>query len=306
MMRETYRAQVDLLVRALRVVAPEKHFALKGGTAINLFQRNLPRLSVDIDLVWLPSENYQEASRNIAAAFARLESALEAGLPGARVRVVHRQNDRRLLVRQRNAEIKIETSPVMRGTVHEPSLMRLVPQAEETFGFAEMQVVSFLDLYAGKFVASLDRQHPRDLFDVHEFYRYESMNEELFRTFLVYVASSNRPPHELLNPTRLTVKEAFYAEFAGMTTEAVPLTDLLAARERLIQDVQRRLEGPAAEFLLTLHDGHPNFGVIGLAQAAKLPAVKWKIRNLNKLIAEDPEKHSQQREAIQALIKSIP
>ncbi len=47
---DIYRKQVELLVRTIPNVAEEKCFALKGGTAINLFIRNMPRLSVDIDL----------------------------------------------------------------------------------------------------------------------------------------------------------------------------------------------------------------------------------------------------------------
>lgn len=52
---ERYRHQVTLPIETLPFVAPEKDFALKGGTAINLFVRDMPRLSVDIDLTYLPS-----------------------------------------------------------------------------------------------------------------------------------------------------------------------------------------------------------------------------------------------------------
>lgn len=207
-------------------------------------------------------------------------------------------------MRQGNAEIKIETSPVMRGTVHEPQLLRMVPRAEEEFGFAEMQVVAFPDLYAGKLVAALDRQHPRDLFDVHQLYRFEGVSDELFRTFLVYVASANRPSHELLQPTPLDISAAFHAEFEGMTTERVALAELLDAREQLVQDVQGRLDGRALEFLLTLHDGDPDFGIIGLPQAVELPAVRWKLLNLRKLRESNQEKHAQQRAAIKSLAAS--
>jgi len=304
MAREVYRAQVDLLVRALRVVARESSFALKGGTAINLFHRDMPRLSVDIDLTWLPVEERREALANIDAALRRVQNNLEAELRGVQVRVAEQGDDKRLLVRQGNAEIKIETSPVMRGTVHEPQLLRLVPRAEEEFGFAEMQVVAFTDLYAGKLVAALDRQHPRDLFDVHQLYRFEGVSDELFRAFLVYVASSNRPPHELLQPTPLDISAAFHAEFEGMTTESVALAELLGARERLVRDIQGRLNGPVLKFLLALHDGDPDFKIIGLPQAAELPAVRWKLLNLRKLRESNQEKHALQRAAIKSLAVS--
>lgn len=58
MISEPYRAQMDLLLQVLPLVAKEESFALKGGTAINLFVRDMPRLSVDIDLTWLPFDGY--------------------------------------------------------------------------------------------------------------------------------------------------------------------------------------------------------------------------------------------------------
>lgn len=202
----------------------------------------MPRLSVDIDLTWLPIGERSEALENIDYALKRLQGRIESELGGGRVLVAEQGDDKRLLVRQGSVEIKIETSPVMRGVVHEPQLLRMVPPAEEQFGFAEMQVVAFPDLYAGKLVAALDRQHPRDLFDVHQLYRFEGVSSELFQTFLVYAASSNRPLHELLQPTFRDISGAFHTEFEGMTTERVSLTELLETRDRLLQDIQGRLD----------------------------------------------------------------
>ena len=70
----------------------------------------------------------------------------------------------RTAVERTGAQIKIEVTPVSRGCAYEPELRSVdgLPSKRE-FGFAEMQVVSFADLYAGKIVAALDRQHPRDL-----------------------------------------------------------------------------------------------------------------------------------------------
>ncbi|NOX86110.1 MAG: nucleotidyl transferase AbiEii/AbiGii toxin family protein, partial [Chlorobi bacterium] len=54
MIAAKYLAQVDLLLQIMPYVAKEEIFALKGGTAINLFVRDMPRLSVDMDLTYLP------------------------------------------------------------------------------------------------------------------------------------------------------------------------------------------------------------------------------------------------------------
>lgn len=58
---ESYRRQVSLLIKIVPLVAKETVFALKGGTAINLFLRNMPRLSVDIDLTYLPVKDRASA-----------------------------------------------------------------------------------------------------------------------------------------------------------------------------------------------------------------------------------------------------
>jgi hypothetical protein len=176
---------------------------------------------------------------------------------------------------------------------------------EEAFGFAEIQVVAFEDLFGGKLHAALDRQHPRDLFDVKLLYENEGMTDALFRTFLVYVASSGRPPHEIIDPNRELIDAPHAQEFQGMTSWTVSLEELHATSERLIQDVHSRLDPAASHFLLTLHDAEPNFEAIGLPQAAEPPAVLWKLRNLRKLIEENPAKHADQRAALETLFDRI-
>jgi hypothetical protein len=207
--------------------------------------------------------------------------------------------DTRMQLQTRDAKVKVEVSPVTRGTVGEPRLMRVTAPVEEEFGFAETTVVSFEDLYAGKLCAALDRQHPRDLFDVRLLYNHEGLTAELFRTFLVYAACSSRPLHELIVPNRIEIDRAFAQEFDGMTLEHVPLEALLEARERLIADIQSRLAGRPADFLLSVHDGNPDFGLIGLEAAAALPAVRWKLLNIERLKTQNPGKHAAQREALE-------
>ena len=72
---EGYRKQVALLVRTVPRVAPETCFALKGGTAINLFLRNMPRLSVDLDLTYVPVSDRASSLKEIAAAMKRIAEA---------------------------------------------------------------------------------------------------------------------------------------------------------------------------------------------------------------------------------------
>ncbi|MET3616145.1 putative nucleotidyltransferase component of viral defense system [Rhizobium aquaticum] len=303
MARDQYMRQVALLVRTLPFIARHEAFALKGGTAINLFYRDMPRLSVDIDLTYLPIEDRETTLKNIDTILDHIREDLLRNLRGASVQRIAGggNNDTRLLVRQGNAEIKVETSPVARGTVHPPERRRVSEKAEEAFGFAEMQVVSFEDLFGGKLHAAVDRQHPRDLFDVKLLYENEGLTDALFRTFLIYVASSGRPPHELVRPSLIALEEAFVKEFEGMTTQPVSLDDLKAAREQMTADLLARLDDNAMRFLLSLHDGEPDFEAIGLPEAADLPAVRWKVLNLEKLKAQNPEKHAEQRREIEGL-----
>lgn len=53
-------------------VATEKEFALKGGTAINLFIRDMPRLSVDIDLTYVPVADRATSLKAIDAGMKRI------------------------------------------------------------------------------------------------------------------------------------------------------------------------------------------------------------------------------------------
>ncbi|RWX81468.1 nucleotidyl transferase AbiEii/AbiGii toxin family protein [Neorhizobium lilium] len=304
MARDRYMRQVELLVRTLPYIARQDVFALKGRTAINLFYRDMPRLSVDIDLTYLPIEDRETTLSGIDAALDRIRDGLLKNLRSVDVQRIAGggNNDTRVLVRQGTTEIKIETSPVARGTVHPAKLRAVTDGVAEAFGFAEMQVVSFEDLFGGKLHAAVDRQHPRDLFDVKLLYHNEGLTDALFRTFLIYVASSGRPPHELIRPSLSELEEAFVKEFEGMTIEPVSLIELKNARARLTDDLRARLDEKAMRFLLTLHDTEPDFDAIGLPQAAALPAVRWKLLNLAKLKQQNPDKHAMQRREIENIL----
>lgn len=303
MAREHYANQVQLLVRLLPIIAAETDFALKGGTAINLFYRSLPRLSVDIDLTFLPIKDRAESLADIDTAMDRMMTAINA-LPGVAGRRIQGGGGgaTRIEAMAGNALVKIETSPVIRGTVFAPMLRRVSAAVEEAFGFAETQVVSFEDLYAGKFHAALDRQHPRDLYDVKLLYEHEGLTDDLFRVFLVYVASSGRPPHELLNPNPQPLDDVFRKEFFGMTTDPVTVQELEAVRAKFFTDIKCRLTGPSAMFLRSLQAGAPDFALIDLPDAANLPSVRWKLQNIAKFIAGDADKHKAQSDALEALL----
>ena len=291
MASEVFEGQVALLVGVLPYVATETCFALKGGTAINLFVRDLPRLSVDIDLVYLPIEDRETSLIGIRSALSRIAERIRKAIPDGVVTDSANAGGTLVLVRQRNAQIKIEVTPVLRGTVYPTELKTVRPIVEEQFGFAEIQVVSFADLYAGKLVAALDRQHPRDLFDVQHLLANEGIDDALYQAFLAYILSHNRPTHELLQPRLKDIRRTFETEFVGMTVRETSLEILLATREQLVAEIRSRLDETSKVFLRSFHTLTPDWNLIRSPTLRHLPAIRWKLMNLERLQIENPEKY---------------
>jgi predicted nucleotidyltransferase component of viral defense system len=299
---DAYRNQVALLIRTLPSVAAEECFAMKGGTAINLFIRDLPRLSVDIDLTYLPVQDRATSLATIDAAMLRIAERITEAIRGARVAPSRSRENvvTKLVARSDNAQIKIEVTPVLRGCVFEPEMRTVSPKVEDEFGFAEMRIVSFPDLYAGKIVAALDRQHPRDLFDVRDLLASEGIDEALRRAFLIYLISHDRPMAEVLAVRRKDIAAEFERGFVGMTRQPVKLDDLLAAREALISEIVGSMPDAHRQFLLVFERGEPNWSTIGLEAAADLPAVRWRQQNLDSLSADKRKTLVKQLEEILA------
>lgn len=279
-----YTDRVQLLVDILPVLSREPRFALKGGTAINLFEHDLPRLSVDIDLTWLPTHSFAEDAAAIDQALTTLADGLCARSRSLHVQLSASQGSQgvtRLIVSRGRALVQIETTPVMRGTVHPVREMDVRPMVEEAFGFASAQVLSFADLYAGKLAAALSRQHPRDLFDVGLLLDDKRADRALWYTFLVYLTCSPKPAWEILEPQMpKDFEDIFQAHFRGMTAEPATAHELLRYRERLLVRLAEWIDEPSREFLLSVEDEQPDFDLIGLPQAHELPGVKRKLQNL--------------------------
>ena len=234
--RNPFYRQAELVVRVLPHVARREEFALKGGTAINLFLREMPRLSIDIDLTYLSRTHRAEALPEIRQGLEAVGMDLKAAIPGIGVQATHPSvtDALRLDLVLDGCRIKIEVSPVARGTVWPTETREVVVAVEERLGYSENRLVSFNDLYAGKMCAALDRQHPRDLYDIALLLENEGIGRNLLKTFLVYLIGHNRPMAELLAPRHRDIAGLFDGEFREMTREPVPLKMLLDAREHLV------------------------------------------------------------------------
>lgn len=281
-----YRKQVAVLVSVLPHVAKESCFALKGGTAINLFIRNLPRLSVDIDLTYLPIAERTQSLNDIDAALKRIAERIKsvddsvhitASAPSTQQQVT------KLVIRTKDrVQIKIEVTPVLRGCVYDPQVMPVCEQIEDEYGYAEINVLSFADLYAGKIVAALDRQHPRDLFDVHQLYANEGITAELRTAMIVYLISHDHSPHSLLAPILRDITREYEQNFAGMTIDSVDLETLHHTRDKLINDVVSNMPQHHKSFLYSFYERQPDWSLLGLENAQTLPAVRWRELNLER------------------------
>lgn len=282
-MDKRFADQVSLLVAILPLLDCEPRFALKGGTAINLFEHDLPRLSVDIDLTWLPMQDFDTDAAQIAESLATLAARLSAsplrlnvqgsGAAGGTIN--------RLIVSRGRTRVQIETTPVMRGALHPVRRMDLSPGVEREFGSAQVQVLDFADLYGGKMAAALSRQHPRDLFDIGTLLDRNKLDAALWRTFLVYLTASSKPAAEMLAPSEpRDFAAVFTRQFDGMTREPVTVEWLLEARQRLLARIRDLLDAPTRDFLLSVEREAPDFELIGLPQAANMPGVRRKLRNL--------------------------
>ncbi len=259
MKEAVYKKQVALLLSVLPEVAKEKCFALHGGTAINLFVRSLPRLSVDIDLTYVPLEDRAASLANIGSALARIQARIEKVI--ADVRVTHQKDTGKLLISQSGADVKVEVNLVGRGTLDEPVEMQLCGKAQDIFEvFCATQVVPVGQLYGGKICAALDRQHPRDLFDVKYLLENEGFSELVKIGFLLSLLGSGRPTHEIISPNLQNQRLAMENQFSGMSEEVFSYEEYESVREKLIKTIHRNLTEEDKRFLLSVNDLKPDWG----------------------------------------------
>lgn len=298
-MNPVYLQTAKMMTQVAPLVFVDDTFALKGGTAINLFVRDMPRLSVDLDLVFpdhsLPREQalarINEAIRQAADSLVRR---------GFQVHIPEEEaGETKLLVRRDRIEVKVEVNFVMRGTVHPVRPASLVPAARnQLLADVELPMVSQEDLYGGKLCAALDRQHPRDLFDVMKLYEHEGITPEIRRAFVVYLACGKRPIHELLFPQLREIRHDYAHNFQGMTEDPVPLDALIATRGKLVSQIQQELDSNERRFLLSLVRAEPEWSLLGIAHLEQLPGVRWKLQNLQQLRKTNARKFVEQADAL--------
>lgn len=284
---EHYKKQVALLLSVLPEVTKEDCFALHGGTAINLFVRDMPRLSVDIDLTYIPLEDRETTFKNINVSLTTIKKNIEKHI--FHTEVIHQKEDLKLQISNDKAQIKLEVNQGIRGLIGTAPKRTLCEKAQEEFDvFCAIKIVSLGQLYGGKICAALDRQHPRDLFDVKYLLEREGFTEEIKTGFMFALLSSKRPMQEMLFPHFIDQSLVLANQFEGMTEEEFSYEDFENTRSKLIETVHNQLSEQDRKFIISFEEVTPDWTIYDFE---KYPAVQWKLQNLEKLKRNKPEKH---------------
>jgi len=262
-----------------------------------LFVRELPRLSVDIDLTYLPFENRDTALKGISDGLERIKKDLLASIPHIQVTFLPQSNNQETKLRCKfnNAQIKIEVNTTIRGYLQEPRFIPVTNTVQNKFSlFAASTVVAQGELYGGKICAALDRQHPRDLFDIQKLFENEGLTKEIRLGFIAALLCSNRPINEVLKPNFQNQRIAFESQFAGMTNDPFSYEDYKMARKRLVREIHKSFTEDDRKLLVSFKMGQPEWSLYPFKNLKKMPAVKWKLQNIQKLLLENPVKHTQE------------
>jgi len=281
-----YGKQVEIILKVIPLIFKQKIFAIKGGTALNLFYFHLPRLSVDIDLVYLPIENRELSFKRINLGLDVLRKNIERLNPDYRVEKIKKKNDNifKLLILSSYGNVKIEVNEVIRGSIENPVELYANNKVEEIFGRKPIaRVLTIEEVLAGKICAALSRQHPRDFFDVGIMFSRSLFNDKTKKYFLVYLIQSNKPIHEILSPREKDITELYNKEFLGMVREDIKIENLFTIRKWLFETILKSLNADDKEFLISFKSGSPAWDKLGLVGIDELPAVKWKLYNLSKM-----------------------
>lgn len=306
-MNAAYIRTVQLLLEVAPSVFASPVFAMKGGTALNLFLHDMPRLSVDIDVVYTPYALPRDmALQAIASELAAVQARVEAMGFKAQLSRANEGNEAKLFVQADDAQVKVEVNFVFRGTVLPPQRRSLVPAAQRQFAAnIELPILAPAELYASKLVAALDRQHPRDLFDLKLMLEAgQHWDEALLDCFVVYLAGHHRPVHEVLFPRPKPLETVFENEFVGMSSQPVPLQALQAVRSRMLDELPRALLLRHRAFLLSMVRAEPDWSLLPHPHLSQLPALQWKLMNLANL-RKNGRKFAMQHDELAARLAAV-
>lgn len=303
MMGQFYIRQVQLLLQLLPIVHQVKNFHLKGGTAINFFIRDIPRLSVDIDLVYGLVSDRQSTLSEINRGMEFIAQTISSRYPACRI-----QEKRvggclvTLFVNNGSVTVKLEINTILRGYVFAGEEREVSKALSGRLGidlFVTARTLSIADLYGGKICAALDRQHPRDLFDIKILLEHEGITDEIRKAFIIYLAGHDRPMSELLDPKKMDTRNVFESEFLGMTDYPVQYEELSNTFDVLLSALRTGLTSDERQFLLSIKSGDPVWDLSGVERIEQLPSLRWKLENIRRM---PKEKHAMALEKLKKVL----
>ena len=282
-----FARKVELLLKLMPYVMNEGVFAVHGGTAINLFVKDMPRYSVDIDLTYMPLAGREESLHDINTHLESIIRHAKPQLPG--LNVVPNYATCKLLCEYHGYQVKIEVNQTKRGIIGgEAKSLPLCDKAQDEFGlYCDATIVPPTLLYGGKIAAALSRQHPRDLFDV----KYMDIPLTDVREGLIFcLLGSDRPIHESFAPQLIDQREAMENQFKGMTDIEFTYEEFEQTRSKLITEVHNLITDSDKQFLLSFEAADPQWKDYEFEYFRDYPSIKWKLLNLTKLKKQNPTK----------------
>lgn len=293
-----YTQKAELLLRLVPIVMEEEVFAIHGGTAINLFLKDLPRYSVDIDLTYTPlndrARSLEDINQHLKSICEKAKSAFKG------MHIAPNFSTCKLLCEYHGKQVKIEVNQTKRGIVGGDVLtIPLSAKAQHEFSlYCEAKVVPLTLLYGGKIAAALSRQHPRDLFDV----KYMDIPLAECREGLIFcLLGSDRPIYESFAPSLIDQREALENQFDGMTDIKFTYDEFEETRSKLIADVNSMMTDDDRRFLVSFELSKPEWDGYEFEHFRDYPSVQWKLLNLKKLAKQNPQKLLEEAENIKQI-----
>ncbi len=284
MFPEVSLQQARLLTSFLPAVSAEEIFALKGGTALNFFWWDMPRLSVDLDLVYLPTSSRHTFLTETGAALQRIAARINDKDPDLSMQFTHYPPSAavtKLHVQQNeDVTVKIEVAIGQRQPLYPPVPGVYRPAAVLELGPGAIKLLSLPETCAGKCHAVLDRQLPRDLFDANTMLQSTALTPELRTAFIVDMLGQGKPIGEMLAPRRKAYGDAAWNSLEAQLPAPPDRQQLAQALIVLKHKLVDQMPIHHRDFLHTFISGHPEWSLLEMPQVQDYPAVQWRMQNL--------------------------
>lgn len=289
------------MLRLLPEIARDKDFALHGGTAINLFYYDMPRLSVDVDLTFIPFGDRKKDIKCIRLKLLELSACIKRSLPHVAIKEpVSEEDELKLYCTFEGSLVKIEVNTINRGVFGDVKILPLSNMAQKEFkSYCEMQIVPIAQLLGGKIVAALDRQHPRDLFDVRKILASPGYSDDIHKGFMFCLLSSKRPFHEILKPGDVNQMAVMESQFSGMTDEDFSYNTYENVKRKLLKKVIAHLSEHDKALLTSFTSGDPVWPEKDLSC---FPGIRWKLLNIRKLKTSNKIKYQHQLDQLAQIL----